>query len=147
MLAHTVSAVNQVPMSNYQSTDAPRATRARPDAFVAVCPSRAILARLGEKWALLAIAALVAGPQHFGELRRRLQGISQKMLTQTLRALERDGLVQRKVLDTRPIRVEYSLTALGTDFARHAIALKSWVEAHLQPVERRQDSYDRTRAR
>jgi DNA-binding HxlR family transcriptional regulator len=145
MLADTVSAVNQVPMGNYRSPIVSRTERTRPDALVAECPSRAILTRLGEKWALLAIAALVAGPQHFGELRRRVQGVSQKMLTQTLRALERDGLVQRKVLVTRPIRVEYSLTVLGADFARHAIALKTWVEANLQPMKRRQGNYDRRR--
>jgi DNA-binding HxlR family transcriptional regulator len=65
------------------------------------------------------------------------------MLTQTLRALERDGLVRRRVVDARPVRVEYSLTELGADFAEHAIALKAWVEAHLQPMARRQTVYDR----
>jgi DNA-binding HxlR family transcriptional regulator len=121
----------------------PRTTKVRPDAFIAECPSRAILIRLGEKWALLAISALVLGPQHFGALRRRLEGVSQKMLTQTLRSLERDGLVHRQVIDARPIRVEYSLTPLGRDFAGHAIALKEWIEAHLRPIKRRQDFYDR----
>jgi DNA-binding HxlR family transcriptional regulator len=130
-------------MSNYRSPNARRATIVQPDAFIAACPSRAILTRLGEKWALLAIAALVAEPHHFGELRRRLQGVSQKMLTQTLRSLERDGLIHRQVLDARPIRVKYSLTALGTEFAGHAIALKEWIEAHLPPIEKQQDVYDR----
>jgi DNA-binding HxlR family transcriptional regulator len=132
-------------MSNYLSSNAPRTASVQPDAFIAACPSRAILIRLGEKWALLAIAALASEPQHFGELRRRLQGVSQKMLTQTLRSLERDGLVHRQVLDVRPIRVEYSLTALGIDFAGHAIALKEWIEAHLGPIKKLQRVYDRKR--
>jgi DNA-binding HxlR family transcriptional regulator len=143
MFIKAVSTVNQVPMGNYQGQIAMRAPKAQPDAFLSVCPSRAVLSRLSEKWALLALTALASGPLHFGELRRRLQGVSQKMLTQTLRALERDGLVSRQVLDTRPIRVAYSLTALGEEFAQHAMAIKAWVEANLQPIKRRQVAYDR----
>jgi DNA-binding HxlR family transcriptional regulator len=116
---------------------------ARADAFVAICPSRAILTRLGEKWALLAIAALAQDPLHFGELRRKLEGVSQKMLTQTLRALERDGLVNRRLIDARRIRVEYSLTPLGGEFAEHAMQLKYWVEANLRPIKKWQSAYDR----
>jgi DNA-binding HxlR family transcriptional regulator len=143
MISYHVTRVNQVPMSNHQGKLPSRTPTGPADAFLAVCPSRPILARLGEKWALLAIAALFSGPQHFGELRRQLEGVSQKMLTQTLRALERDGLVAREVIDSRPIRVAYSLTALGEDFAVHATALKAWVEAHLRPVQRLQAAYDR----
>jgi DNA-binding HxlR family transcriptional regulator len=129
-------------MSNHQSPNGRRASAVHPDAFLAACPSRAILARLGEKWALLAIAALLAEPQHFGELHRRLQGVSQKMLTQTLRSLERDGLIHREILDARPIRVKYSLTALGAEFAGHAMALKEWIETNLPPIKKQQYLYD-----
>jgi DNA-binding HxlR family transcriptional regulator len=129
-------------MSN-QSVNTAERRAVSPNAFVAVCPSRVILTRLGEKWALLAISALAQQPFHFGELRRKLEGVSQKMLTQTLRALERDGLVNRRLIDARRIRVEYSLTPLGGDFAEHAMQLKLWVEANLRPIKQRQKSYDR----
>jgi DNA-binding HxlR family transcriptional regulator len=145
MIGVIVSIVNQVPMGNYQLSKSGRSTRVEPDAFIAACPSRSVLTRLGEKWALLAIAALVPEPLHFGELRRRLEGVSQKMLTQTLRALERDGLVCRRVLNTRPIRVEYSLSSLGMNFAGHAMALKHWAEEHLRPIKQRQTVFDRRR--
>jgi DNA-binding HxlR family transcriptional regulator len=130
-------------MSNHPVPDASRVRNVRPDAFLVACPSRALLARLGEKWTLLALVAMADEPQYFGELRRRLQGVSQKMLTQTLRALERDGLVRRRVVDARPVRVEYSLTPLGSDFAAHAHALKRWVEANLRPMAQRQSAFDR----
>jgi DNA-binding HxlR family transcriptional regulator len=132
-------------MSN-QSIKSPERRKVRPDAFVAVCPSRPILSRLGEKWSLLVIAALADHPLHFGELRRKLEGVSQKMLAQTLRALERDGLVKRRLIDARRIRVEYSLTPLGSDFSGHAMQLKSWVEANLRPIHQRQNAYDRREA-
>jgi DNA-binding HxlR family transcriptional regulator len=132
-------------MSN-QSTQTPTHRGVSPDAFVAECPSRAILSRLGEKWVLLAIAALAQQPLHFGELRRKLEGVSQKMLTQTLRALERDGLVKRRLIDTPRIRVEYSLTPLGGKFAEQAMQLKHWVEANIRPIKQRQQAYDRRRS-
>jgi DNA-binding HxlR family transcriptional regulator len=139
ILRWRVSFVNQVPMSNHHTSNA---SRMRPDAFLVACPSRALLARLGEKWTLLALVAMVDEPQYFGELRRRLQGVSQKMLTQTLRALERDGLVRRRVVDARPVRVEYSLTPLGSEFAERASALKVWAEKNLRPVARQQTAFD-----
>jgi DNA-binding HxlR family transcriptional regulator len=130
-------------MSNHLEAGTRRTLRVRADALLAACPSRVLLARLGEKWSLLAIAALSVEPLHFGELRRRVQGVSQKMLTQTLRALERDGLVRRSVVSARPLRVEYSLTVMGAEFARHALALKQWIESHLQPMKKRQSLFDR----
>ena len=105
-----------------------------PDPYLAACPSRALLARLGEKWSALALVELEAGPRRFGELQRRLQGVSQKMLTQTLRHLERDGLLQRTLLSDRPIQVSYALTPLGHSLAPILRALKDWVRVHYLQV-------------
>jgi DNA-binding HxlR family transcriptional regulator len=113
-----------------------------PDAFIAACPSRGLVARLGEKWALLVLIAIGRGCGRFGMLKRRLEGISPKMLTQTLRTLERDGLVERTVLATRPIAVEYRLSPLGADLLPLAVSLKSWAEAHLHEIERSNARFD-----
>ena len=86
-----------------------------PDAFSRICPSRDVMARLGEKWTMLVIVALESGPLRFGELRRKVDGISQKMLSQTARNLERDGLVARTLFDEKPLRVEYALTPQGSE--------------------------------
>ena len=115
-----------------------------PDALIAQCPSRGLIARLGEKWAMLVMVILLAGPIRFGALRRRIEGISQKMLTQALRALERDGLVERTVVSTRPLAVEYRLTALGTDLAPLALQLKLWAETRLHEIEEANTRYDRS---
>ena len=100
------------------------------------------MARIGDKWTTLALVALVEGPSRFGGLRRRLDGISQKMLTQTLRHLERDGLVLRTLYDERPVRVEYELTALGATLVPHVQALKLWAEHNWKAVEASQLAYD-----
>jgi DNA-binding HxlR family transcriptional regulator len=118
----------------------------QPDAFLAACPSRAVLARLGEKWAMLVLVALSHGRLRFGELRRRVQGVSQKMLTQTLRALERDGLVRREVLTVSVLRVEYELTPHGAELVPIIAALKKWAEGHLRVVERANAGFDRRNA-
>jgi len=113
-----------------------------PDAFVAACPSRGLVARLGEKWTLLLLVAIGAGVCRFGELRRRLEGVSGKMLTQTLRSLERDGLIDREVVSTRPFAVQYRLTPLGADLLPLARSLKSWAEAHLHAIEANNRRFD-----
>lgn len=102
-----------------------------PDAFLRLCPSRDLLARIGEKWSLLALVALAEGPQRFGALRRRLEGISHKMLTQTLRRLETDGLVARSVEDGRVPAVRYALTARSRDLLPIVADLKRWAECNL----------------
>jgi DNA-binding HxlR family transcriptional regulator len=113
-----------------------------PDALVAQCPSRGLIARLGEKWAMLVVVILSKGPIRFGVLRRRIEGISQKMLTQALRTLERDGLVERVVVNTRPLAVEYRLTALGADLAPLAMQMKLWAETHLVEIEDANHRFD-----
>ncbi len=105
-----------------------------PNAFLADCPTRGILSRLAEKWTMLTLAALQGGPMRFGALRRQIQGVSQKMLTQTLRSLEGDGLVTRKVYDEMPLRVEYALTPLGAGCATLVAGIKLWAEAHMAEV-------------
>jgi DNA-binding HxlR family transcriptional regulator len=112
------------------------------DAFLKCCPSRVVLALLSDKWTLLTVCALAPGPMRFGELRRRLDGISQKVLTATLRELERAGLVDRRVFPTAPPRVEYSLTELGHSLDAPFKAIKLWAEAHLDQIESHQEKYD-----
>ncbi len=120
----------------------PSDSTVKPDAYLRACPSRLVLARIGEKWSLLIVLRLAEGPSPFGALRRRLEGISQKVLTQNLRGLERDGLVGRRALPTRPASVEYRLTALGTELVPMAAALKAWAERNLHAIERHQRAYD-----
>lgn len=102
-----------------------------PDAFVADCPTREILSRLAEKWTMLTLAALRPGAMRFGALHRRIEGVSQKMLTKTLRNLERDGLVIRTVFDEMPLRVEYALTQPGEELSDLVTDIKRWVEANM----------------
>ncbi|WP_244932356.1 helix-turn-helix domain-containing protein [Nocardioides sp. W7] len=113
------------------------------DAFLRECPSRQLLDRLSDKWVALVLAALAeGGSMRYSELARRLAGVSQKMLTQTLRALERDGLVTRTVTPTVPVTVEYDLTPLGASL--HAVVrhLKGWAEAHMDDVRTAREEYD-----
>jgi DNA-binding HxlR family transcriptional regulator len=130
------------------------------DAFLAACPSRQLLDRISDKWVALILAALGSdGPQHRGgnfvdeprsmrysELSLRLAGVSQKMLTQTLRSLERDGLVKRTVTPTVPVTVTYELTDLGLSLHHLMGAIKIWAEAHMDEVLANRGKYD-TRAR
>ncbi len=103
-----------------------------PDAFLKACPSRALLARVAEKWTLLVLVALDPGPRRFGALLRHIEGVSQKMLTQTLRSLERDDLVSRQLYDEMPLRVEYTLTDRGRSLLPLASDLKRWTEENFR---------------
>lgn len=104
------------------------------DAFLASCPTRQLLSTLTDKWTALVIAALADGPQRHSELARRIAGVSQKMLTQTLRTLERDGLLTRTVTASVPARVDYALTPLGHDLYPLMTAIKAWAETHIDRV-------------
>jgi len=106
-----------------------------PNAFLAACPSRDVLERIAEKWAALTLVALSDGPLRFNEIKRKLEGVSQKMLTQTLRRMERDGLVSRTVVDERPLRVDYHLLPAGRTLLPIIAALKAWAEMHLAAVQ------------
>ncbi len=104
-----------------------------------------ILARIGEKWSVLTIMYLGEGPKRFSELRRLIGGISQKMLTTTLRALERDGFVTRTVFPTIPPQVEYELTEMGHDLLVPVGALGEWARRNQARVERSRQRYDSRR--
>ncbi|RKN37922.1 transcriptional regulator [Streptomyces hoynatensis] len=102
------------------------------DIFLRAAPTRAVLELLASKWTMLVLVALGDGrPMRFNELRRRLEGVTQKMLTQTLRALERDGLLTRTVYPTVPPRVEYRLTALGGGLGKLLTAVTDWSREHV----------------
>jgi DNA-binding HxlR family transcriptional regulator len=112
------------------------------DVYAAQCPCRAMLDLLANKWSALAIGALEEGPQRFGELQRRLQGVSPKVLTQTLRRLQDFDLLTRTVYPAVPLHVEYALTPLGQSAAVPLRSLRTWVEENLdntatscQPVD------------
>lgn len=111
------------------------------DVFNLNCPSRHVFDRLGERWTGLVLLALGPGTQRFSELRRQVQGITQKMLTQTLRGLERDGLVERKVYPTVPVTVEYSLTPLGRSLCDAVAVLRTWAYDHIGEIEAANANY------
>lgn len=110
--------------------------------LLATCPERRVLDRIANKWTALIIGELSNGTRRFQQLRREVEGITQKMLTQTLRALERDGLVSRHIYAAVPPRVEYSLTPLGQTFTKPLWALKKWAEAHLEEIEASRAAWD-----
>lgn len=101
-----------------------------------------ILARMGDKWTIFVIAMLAERPRRFNELKRLIGGVSQQMLTRTLKALERDGMVTRKVHPTVPPQVEYGLTDLGRSLAVPLMQLAGWVLEHLGAIEAHRSSYD-----
>ncbi len=115
---------------------------AKVDPFNASCPSQDILALIGGKWSMLLLCILANGPVRTGELTRRAGGISQKMLTQTLRELERHGIVFREDFGEVPPRVEYSLTPLGRSLATLIRQIEAWVESNYSRMTRVVRKYD-----
>lgn len=112
------------------------------------CASRQVLDRIGDRWSVLVVAVLGEGPRRYTELATIIQGVSQKMLTQTLRALERDGLLTRTVHAVVPPRVDYALTELGRSLLDAVSVLAAWATAHIGDVLAARESYDvATRAR
>ncbi|WP_086853138.1 winged helix-turn-helix transcriptional regulator [Amycolatopsis kentuckyensis] len=108
----------------------------------ATCPSRTSLARIANKWTAMVVIALSGGPLRFGDLRAAVEGISGKVLTETLRDLERDGLVERHAYAQVPPRVEYELTALGRTLHAPLQALGRWAEEHIDQVLVAREAYD-----
>ena len=102
-----------------------------------------LLARVGDKWTILVVRALGVQPMRFNELRREIGDISQKMLAQTLRHLERDGFVVRTVTPASPPKVDYALTPLGADFLTPVCALAGWAERHVATITQARKTYDR----
>jgi DNA-binding HxlR family transcriptional regulator len=113
------------------------------DVMQARCPSRHALEHVTGRWGTLIMLSLQQGPVRFNELRRRVDGISEKMLSQGLQALERDGFVAREVLSAMPPRVEYQLTDLGQETAERLKALALFLEDRMPDVESAQAAYDR----
>ncbi len=105
------------------------------------CKPQRALEKLGDKWTLLIIYALAGGRRRYSELQRDIEGVSQKMLTQTLRGMERDGFVARKVYAVVPPKVEYYLTPLGETLQGPVAAIRDWAEAHLDEMEEAQKHY------
>jgi DNA-binding HxlR family transcriptional regulator len=119
----------------------------RYDVLAAACPTRQVVNRLGDKWTLLVLCALETETLRFRALQRTVEGISQRMLTQTLRALERDGLVHRTVHPTAPPGVEYRLTDLGHSLSAVVAQVRHWAYGHIDEVEDARAQFDLTTAR
>ncbi|MCX5367701.1 helix-turn-helix transcriptional regulator [Streptomyces sp. NBC_00015] len=113
--------------------------------FAKACPSRGTLEHVTGRWGGLTLGALYEGSLRFNELRRRVDGVSEKMLSQTLHALERDGLVHRDAQPTNPPRVDYELTPLGREVAGRLLSLIHCVEGHMGDVLAARERYDGTR--
>jgi DNA-binding HxlR family transcriptional regulator len=117
--------------------------RAAYDAYLAACPTRQLLDRISDKWVSLVLTELATGPRRHSDLSRAIAGASQKMLTQTLRTMERDGLVSRTVTPSVPIRVDYALTDLGESLLPIMATIKAWAERHITEVQAARAGYDR----
>jgi DNA-binding HxlR family transcriptional regulator len=107
----------------------------KPNVLSQSCESRRALDRIADKWTCLIVYALLDGPRRHGELKRTIEGISQKMLTQTLRSMETDGLVKRTVVDVIPPHVEYGLTPLGQTLSDPLVAICQWAMDHLPELQ------------
>lgn len=106
------------------------------------CPTRQVINRIGDRWSLLVLYALEGGTLRFQQLRRVVEGVSQKMLTQTLRQLERDGLVRREVFASVPPHVEYSLTPLGRSLSGRIAGIREWAYVTMPDIEAARRDFD-----
>ena len=111
------------------------------------CAVRNVIAQIGDKWSMLILFALVDGADRFNSLKGRIIGISQRMLTQTLRDLEREGYVNRTVYAEVPARVEYELTEMGRELVKPLYQLVQWADANKEQIERNRDSFDKAKLR
>ncbi|MEH3045839.1 winged helix-turn-helix transcriptional regulator [Sphingomonas adhaesiva] len=125
------------PPGHPRETDA-----ARGDAYARDCPTRQLLDRVGDKWSVLVLQLLGAAPRRFSALKREIGGISQKMLSQTLRSLERDGLVTRHVEPSVPVKVSYAITPLGGELVGALALMIDWAERRMTTVLAAQRRYD-----
>ncbi|MFF0000502.1 winged helix-turn-helix transcriptional regulator [Streptomyces avermitilis] len=124
-----------------KDTDLHAVATETPTVFRADCPSRPILDQIADKWSMM-VMALLERPTRFNELKRGLEGVTQRVLTQTLRRLERNGMIQRKVLPTSPVGVEYSLTPLGESLREPFGHLYDWTVEHSKEIQNCQRAYD-----
>lgn len=116
------------------------------DVYSRLCPTRLVLDRIADKWSMLVLGRLRQGPRRFNALRREVDGVSQKVLSQTLKALERDGLVARTAFPTVPVTVEYAATPLGLTLGEVVAAVGRWAEANIEEVVAAQRLFDGARA-
>jgi DNA-binding HxlR family transcriptional regulator len=131
--------VKNAPSRNLVSEEKPAAP---PDPYAAACPTRMLLDRIGDKWMVLTLSLIRDKPRRFNGLRRDIEGVTQKMLSQTLKQMERDGLVTRTVLPTMPISVEYAITPLGQTLAGVLDKLQLWARDHIADVLAARRLYD-----
>ena len=117
--------------------------RSKYNVYAAKCPTRKALDRIADKWTALIVGLLGERTHRFGELRRSIDGISHKVLSHTLRSLERDGLVRREPLPTVPPTVEYSLTPLGATLIGPLAAIRDWAEEHIEEIQAARDAHTR----
>lgn len=117
-------------------------TQQPPNVFDSACPTRAILDRIADKWTVLLLILLSRQTMRFNELRRAIDGLSQKVLSQTLKSLERDGLVTRTAYPTVPVTVEYAITPLGRDLAAAVDGLRRFAEDRLTDIEHARARFD-----
>lgn len=110
--------------------------------FRSDCPSRTILDQIADKWSMMVLAVLYREPQRFNALKRRLEGVTQRVLTTTLRKLERNGMISRSVIDGRVLAVEYALTPLGRSLHEPFCVLLTWTTASMTQIQSHQQSYD-----
>ncbi|MEU7122172.1 winged helix-turn-helix transcriptional regulator [Streptomyces zaomyceticus] len=127
------------------SERAARGPDRKPDVNQSMCPSRLVLEHITSRWGVLVLAALLERSYRFSELRRRIGGVSEKMLAQTLQTLERDGFVHRDAQPVIPPRVDYSLTGIGEEAARQVWELARWSERQVAVVEGARERYDEAR--
>ncbi|MFN3879013.1 winged helix-turn-helix transcriptional regulator [Brevundimonas sp.] len=126
----------------FQTPGHPQETRTRGDVFAANCPTRQLLDRIADKWSTLILIVLGEGPIRFNALKHRVDGVSQKMLSQTLKSLERDGLVSRSVVATVPVSVTYAVTPLGCTLMAAMQSMIDWAETQMPQVAAAQTAYD-----
>lgn len=115
-----------------------------PQRFGIYCPSRVLFDQIADKWSMMVLTILDSGPLRFNEIKRRLEGVTQKALTECLRRLERNGLLARHVLATSPVAVEYEITALGRSLQKPFKALYAWTLANIDEVEAARQAYDQS---
>jgi DNA-binding HxlR family transcriptional regulator len=117
-----------------------------PQHFASNCPSRILFDQIADKWSMMVLTVLDPGPLRFNAVKRQLEGVTQKALTQCLRRLERNGLVSRRVIPASPVAVEYEITPLGRTLQDPFKALYAWTLANLPAVETAREQFDRRKA-
>jgi DNA-binding HxlR family transcriptional regulator len=119
--------------------------QAQPQVFSVNCPNRVLFEQIADKWSMMILTVLDKGPLRFNVIKRRLEGVTQKALTQTLRRLERNGFIERRVLTGSPVAVEYEITPLGRTLQKPLKALYAWTAEHLANVEQARQAFDARR--